>query len=31
MFRMFKIFGEEKSTPRIEAEPLPGSRKIAMN
>lgn len=31
LFRMFKIFGEEKSDPRIEAQPLPRSRDIAMN
>jgi predicted RND superfamily exporter protein len=31
MFRIFKIFGEERESPSIEADPLPGSRKIAMN
>jgi predicted RND superfamily exporter protein len=31
MFRIFKIFGEEKSDPRIEVDPLPRSRKIALN
>ena len=31
LFRMFKIFGEEKSDPRIEAEPFSRSRNIAMN
>jgi len=31
LFRMFKIFGEEKSDPRIEADPFPRSRKIALN
>jgi predicted RND superfamily exporter protein len=31
LFRMFKIFGEEKESPSIEADPLPRSRNIAMN
>ena len=31
LFRMFKIFGEEKENPRLEAEPLSRSRKISMN
>jgi predicted RND superfamily exporter protein len=31
LFRMFRIFGEEKDSPSITADPLTRSRKIAMN
>jgi predicted RND superfamily exporter protein len=31
LFRMFRIFGEEKESPSIAADPIPRSRKIAVN